>query len=426
MSPISGTVASGTHAGLDFGTTNSTLGIAARGAPPRLLPVEGEALTIPSALFFSLEDGHTYFGRKAVSEYVEGAEGRFMRALKSILGTSLMNETTLVGRERKSFQDLIGRFLRHMRERLESAGVQADKVVLGRPVHFIDDDPAADATAEAQLAAAARAEGFAHVEFQYEPVAAALYRESVLQAEELALIVDIGGGTSDFSVVRLSPERARAHDRSADILASTGVHVGGTDFDRLLSIRHVMPHFGLGSLYADGKRSLPVWYFNDMATWHRINLLYTPKVLRDIRDLERAAAEPERLDRFRHLVEYRSGHRLAGAVEAGKIRLTDAPDTEIVLDEPGLDFALTVSRAAFEDATQDLVGRIQASLAEALATAGVSAEAVDSVILTGGGAEVPAVRRAATASLPHAQVIRSDAFGSVGLGLALDAARRFG
>ena len=220
-----------------------------------------------------------------MSEYVEGAEGRFMRALKSILGTSLMNETTLVGRERKSFQDLIGRFLRHMRERLESAGVQADKVVLGRPVHFIDDDPAADATAEAQLAAAARAEGFAHVEFQYEPVAAALYRESMLDAEELALIVDIGGGTSDFSVVRLSPERARAHDRSSDILASTGVHVGGTDFDRLLSIRHVMPHFGLGSLYADGKRSLPVWYFNDMATWHRINLLYTPKVLRDIRDL---------------------------------------------------------------------------------------------------------------------------------------------
>lgn len=416
-------------AGLDFGTTNSTLGVAARGGPAQLLPVEGDATTIPSALFFSLEDGRTYFGRQAVREYVEGAEGRFMRALKSILGTSLMKETTLIGRERMSFQDLIGRFLRHMRERLEAANVPADRIVLGRPVHFVDDDPVADRTAQDQLAAAARAEGFSHVEFQFEPVAAALYRESAIDREELALIVDIGGGTSDFSLVRLSPERARASDgasdRSGDILASAGVHIGGTDFDRMMSIRTVMPHFGLGTMTSDGKRSLPVWYFNDMATWHRINFLYTPQVRRDIAALAREAAEPARVERFAHLIEHRSGHRLAGAVEAAKISLTDAPHASVHLPEPGLDVDLPVSQAAFAAATQELVARIGRTLKETLDSAGVAHAAVDSVILTGGGAEVPAIQAAVTALLPQSALLRSDAFGSVGMGLALDAARRF-
>ncbi|MEX6506507.1 Hsp70 family protein [Jiella sp. M17.18] len=425
-----------TFAGLDFGTTNSTLGLASPGGEPRLLPVEGDALTIPSALFFSLEDGETYFGRAAVFEYVDGAEGRFMRALKSILGTSLMEETTQVGRERMTFVDLIGRFLRHLKQQLDQeadrlagapggAAVAADTVVLGRPVHFVDEDEAADRAAQDQLEAAARAQGFRHIEFQFEPVAAALYYERQVTAEELALVVDIGGGTSDFSVVRLSPERSRATDRLSDILASTGVHVGGTDFDRLLSIAAVMPLLGLGSETADGKRRMPVWYFNDMATWHRINTLYTPKIARDIAGLKKEAAEPDKLARFEHMLRHRSGHRLAGAVETAKIALSDAGETLIRLKEAGLLLEAPATRAEFEQATAELVGRIGSAVDHSLAVAGVAPEAVETVILTGGGAQVPAVRAAATSRFPAARIAQSDAFGSVGLGLAIDAARRF-
>ncbi|MEH6717422.1 MAG: Hsp70 family protein [Aurantimonas endophytica] len=418
------------YPGLDFGTTNSTLALAGRGASPRLVALEGEHVTIPSALFYSLEDGQTYFGRAAVFEYVDGAEGRFMRALKSILGTSLMQEKTAVGRQRLSFQELIGHFLRHLRVKLETeaandAGVVADQIVLGRPVHFVDEDAAADREAEGQLEAAARAEGFRHIEFQFEPVAAALYFERQVNAEQLALVVDIGGGTSDFSVVRLSPERAKASDRRSDILASTGVHVGGTDFDRLLSIAEMMPHFGLGSETADGKRRLPVWYFNDMATWHRINTLYTPKILRDIGQMKKEAAEPQKLARFEHLLSHRSGHRLAGAVESAKIALSAEDETLIKLEERGLSLAAPASRQRFDDATGELVGRIEGAIDAALAEAGVAAEAIETVILTGGGAQVPAVAMAATGRFPNARVARSDAFGSVGLGLAIDAARRF-
>ncbi|WP_159587809.1 Hsp70 family protein [Chelativorans xinjiangense] len=414
------------HCGVDFGTTNSTVGLCAGGSDPFLIPVEGDHITIPSALFFSLEDGSVHFGRSAVHEYMDGAEGRFMRALKSILGTSLMKETTQVGRNRMTFQGLIGRFLRHLKERLEQhPRGMPDHVVLGRPVFFVDGDETADRAAQDQLEAAARAEGFRHIEFQFEPVAAALHVERALNEEALSLVVDIGGGTSDFSVLRLSPERSRAADRRGDILSTSGVHVGGTDFDRCLSIAKAMPHMGLGTKTRDGKRHLPVWYFNDMATWHRINQLYTARTLRDIQSLAREAAEPEKLARFEHLLAHRSGHRLAAQVEKAKIELTDAPDTVIHLDEPGLSLALPVGRGAFEAASAELVAKIGVAIDDALLGAGVAAGAIETVILTGGGAQVPLVQTAATSRFPDARITRSDQFGSVGLGLAVDAARRF-
>ncbi|HEY4193664.1 MAG TPA: Hsp70 family protein [Mesorhizobium sp.] len=413
--------------GVDFGTTNSTVGLCVPGGIPALIPLEADHVTIPSALFYSLEDGKTYFGRAAVFEYMDGAEGRFMRALKSILGSSLMKDTTQVGRERLRFEAIIGRFLRHLRGRLEAEHGQApEQVVLGRPVRFVDEDDEADAQAQAQLEAAARMEGFRHIEFQFEPVAAALNHERALNGEQLALVVDIGGGTSDFSVLRLSPERARQADRLSDILSTTGVHVGGTDFDKQLNIAKVMPHLGLGSTTLDGKRQLPVWYFNDLATWHRINTLYTQKNGRDIQALTREAAEPQKLERYAHVLKNRSGHRLAGEVEKAKIALTDDHAGIIALREPGLALEVPVTRGEFEAASADLVSKIGASIEDALRLAGIQAAAIETVILTGGGVQVPVVEMAAVSRFPGARIARSDRFGSVGLGLAIDAARRFG
>lgn len=329
-----------------------------------------------------------------------------------------------MGRERLRFEAIIGRFLRHLRGRLEAErGAAPEQVVLGRPVRFVDE---ADRQAEAQLEAAARMEGFRHVEFQFEPVAAALSHERAIGAEQLALVVDIGGGTSDFSVLRLSPERARRADRLDDILSTAGVHIGGTDFDRQFSIARVMPHLGLGSSTLDGKRRLPVWYFKDMATWHRINTLYTQRNAGDIRMLLRQAAEPEKLERYAHLLRHRSGHRLAAEVETAKIALTGTEATTIALREPGLTLEVPATRAEFEAASRDLVRRIGASIDDTLGQAGIGADAIETVILTGGGVQVPAVEKAATARFGHARMSRSDRFGSVGLGLAIDAARRFG
>lgn len=413
--------------GLDFGTTNSTLGLATSNAGPSLVALEDAHSTIPSAMFFSLEDHATHFGRRAVFEYVDGAEGRFMRALKSVLGTSLMAETTRVGRQRLGFGDIIGLFLKSLKDKAEIfADGPIERVVLGRPVHFVDDDETADRTAQDQLEAAARAQGFSEIAFQFEPVAAALDYERQTSSEELALVVDIGGGTSDFCIVRLSPEGARRADRKDDILAHSGVHIGGTDFDKVLSIAKMMPALGLGTATKDGKRRLPVWYFNDLATWHRINLLYTPKIARDLLELRREAAEPERLTDFMTILEHRSGHRLAGKVEAAKILLTDAEETVIALKEPGLDLSQPVTRDAFEASVAGLVDGIGGAVSECLVKAGVAPEAIETLILTGGSTQIPAVRRRVTALFPGARIVETDAFGSVGLGLSVDAGRKFG
>ena len=259
-----------TFGGIDFGTSNSTVGVIEDGQP-RLVPLEGEQVTLPSAVFFNFDDDRTYVGRRAIADYTDGVEGRLMRALKSVLGSSLVHEKTRIKKRQMAFTDIIGLFIAQLKTRMEAhTGQAVGPVVLGRPVQFVDDDAEADRNAQNELERAARAQGFRDIAFQYEPIAAALDYERTVQREELALIVDMGGGTSDFSVVRVSPERAVAADRSGDILANRGVHIGGTDFDRLLSIDSVMRELGYLTQTKDGKRNLPAAYFVDLATQQRI------------------------------------------------------------------------------------------------------------------------------------------------------------
>jgi hypothetical chaperone protein len=147
-------------------------------------------------------------------------------------------------------------FLRNLKEKAEAfAGQEIASVVLGRPVRFVDDDDQADARAQSVLERVARQAGFREIAFAYEPIAAAHHYEQTVLREELVLIADIGGGTSDFSIVRVGPERRGRADRSGDVLASTGVRIGGTDLDAALSLASVMPLLGLGTQLV--KKNLP-------------------------------------------------------------------------------------------------------------------------------------------------------------------------
>jgi hypothetical chaperone protein len=415
-----------THCGMDFGTSNSTVAVAGGNAAPRLLALEGSAVTIPSVIFFSFEEEAVHFGRAAVSEYVTGADGRLMRSLKSVLGTSLFSDTTRIKRRAMPFSEILGTFIGELRNRAASAiGDLPESVVVGRPVHFVDDDEEADAEAQRQLASAVRAQGFQNIEFQFEPIAAALDYEQQTEREELGLVVDIGGGTSDFTVIRVSPERARAIDRTADILSTAGVHVGGTDFDRLLSLRKIMPQLGYRTLTRDGKRPLPSAPFYDMATWHRINRLYNQHTLLELRSTRREAEYPERVALMITLVEDRQGHRLAGRVEETKIALTDVTEAEFAFQSRDVSLSARVTRADLTHALEDSVERIDRTIGTALHAAGVTAPAIETLILTGGSTQVPTVSARLAELFPTAKAVATDAFGSVGLGLALDAARRF-
>jgi hypothetical chaperone protein len=402
------------------------LAIAAPGEAPQLLPLEDESPTLPSAIFFSFEDDTTRFGRAAVAEYVTGADGRLMRSLKSMLGTTLFDETTRVKRRSLPFSEILGIFIGELRRRAE-LGLDGSlaNVVVGRPVQFVDGDPAADAEAQRQLEGAVRAQGFAHVEFQFEPIAAALDYEQQVTAEELALVIDIGGGTSDFSVIRLSPVRAAAAERHEDILATAGVHIGGTDFDRLLSMREVMPLLGYRTLTRDGKRPLPSGPYYDLATWHRINRLYNFGTLQDLRVTAREAEHPELVAQMIAVVADRLGHRLAAAVEDAKIALTADRAAEVTFASTGVDIRAGVSRDDLALALRDAVQRIVGTIDHALGLAGLGQGDIQTLILTGGSTQIPAIMTALRTLFADARVVSTDAFGSVGLGLALEAARRF-
>jgi hypothetical chaperone protein len=411
--------------GIDFGTSNSTIAVS-DGAGARLVALEGGRSTLPSAIFFPFDDASALFGRAAMDAYVGGEHGRLMRALKSILGTSLIDEKTRIGRRSISFAEVLRAFFDFLKDSAEAhLGRGLDQVVLGRPVRFVDDDDAADAAAERTLEAVARTCGFREVAFQYEPIAAALDYEQRVGREEIALIVDIGGGTSDFSIVRVSPQRAAKTDRRDDVLANAGVHIGGTDFDRLLSLARVMPHFGYGSWTIDRKRQLPSRYFHDLATWQFINWLYTGKVMSELKQIRYEAERRDLLDRFIRLVEERRGHSLALAVEGAKIDLTSNASASIEMASFGETAPIVVERADFDAAIGQAVSRVVGAVRELLTAAGVKPELVDHVFITGGSSSVPLLRAAITALLPAAEVVTGDLFGSVGVGLALDARRKF-
>jgi hypothetical chaperone protein len=298
--------------------------------------------------------------------------------------------------------------------------------VLGRPVQFVDDDPEADGEAQQQLIAAARSAGFRHIEPQLEPIAAALAYERSVRSEELALVADIGGGTSDFSIVRVSPERARKADRRDDILGSSGVHVGGTDFDRLLSMATLMPYLGLRSKLTIKGMDAPSWYFADLATWHRINFLYDPKVIAEIRTVRRDSAEPVKIDRLLRVIEQRMGHEMLGRIETAKIALGTEEAATLPLAGITRGMALRIERRRLEAAIAESLERIEGRIGEVLQLAGLEAAAIRTVFLTGGSCGLPAVRAAITSAVPGAQIVAGDAFGSVATGLAIDADRRFG
>jgi len=416
--------------GLDFGTSNSTVAVEGA-AGVELVPLEGVHRTLPSSVFFDFADGSAIFGRAALKAYVEGADGRLMRSLKSVLGTALMNETTRIKTRAYTFKDIIGLIVARLkREADAAAGTDVTRVVMGRPVHFVDDDPAADRLAQDALEEIARAQGFREIAFQYEPIAAALAYEQGADKEEYALIADIGGGTSDFSVVRVSPAGKSRSDRAGDVLANKGVHIGGTDVDRLFSMKAVMPTLGQGSemRLPFGDKILPVAnaFFVDLATWHRINLLYTPKVSRELKEMERHSLSPEKIARLAEVIESRRGHSVALAVESAKIDLSTSVKAVIDLSEVERNFFIEASGRTLHEAIIDQLGALSRTLRETLKDSGLSGERIDAVFLTGGSTAIPAVRAAVTAQTPNAIVVEGDMFGAVGLGLGLDAKRKFG
>lgn len=424
------------YCAIDFGTSNSAIAIPAPDEGMRLVELEPGHSTMPTAVFYfvdgpELNGPPRAFGRAAVAAYVDGIDGRLMRSMKSILGSTLVDQTTDVGGGRGvRYIDIIAGYLRHLKSRAEAqAQGPISRAVLGRPVFFIDNDAERDGQAEAALEFAARSVGFEEVHFQFEPIAAAFDYERTIDREEIVLVADIGGGTSDFSIVRVGPERAKRLERKNDILANHGVHVAGTDFDRRIELAAILPEFGYGgfgpSVNGAPPREVPSAVYFDLATWHLINTVYSPQRVAELRQMRTFYAEATHHRRLMTVVTERLGHELVARAEQAKIDVAEGSDTTIGLGHVEARLAVTLSERDAVAAIESDIERIVDTARATAQQAGIAPERIAALYFTGGSTGFRLLAERIAAAFPTARAVRGDRFASVATGLGLHAARRF-
>lgn len=393
--------------GIDFGTTNSALSVYRNGTV-EVLAVDGNGGAgelMRSVLYFS-EENEIYAGHEAISQYVsDGAAGRFMQSIKTFLPNTSFDSTEIFGK-RYMIDDLVAIILRKLKARGEAhVGCPVDSVVLGRPVVF-STDAAKDAVAEKRLEKAARKAGFKNIWFQYEPVAAALAFESTLQAgqERTVFIGDFGGGTSDFSVIRVKGGAFDRSDRRSDVLSLGGVYVAGDKFDSQIMWDKVAHHFGRYARYRTmGKEewvSIPKSIIYTLCQWHRIPLLRARKTRELIRVIKGTTDDRRALEHLENIISDNYGFFLFQAIEKAKCELSDREQALVSFTERDLCISEALGKGEFETLNAENFRQIADCIDEVVARSGLLPAQIDTVFLTGG-----------TSRIPHIQTLFAERFG---------------
>lgn len=415
-----------TICGLDFGTSNTTLGISQQGKI-HLAKLENNKPPIRSAIYY---DNHLHefsFGQQGIDAYFENASGRLMMALKSVLGSNIMHDKTLIGKNWISYADILGHFIAFIKTKAEiEFSTELTHVVAGRPVKFHDHDLEKDKIAQNMLEDILKKQGFKEIIFQYEPIAAAKTYETTLQNEELAFIIDMGGGTSDFTIIRLDANKT-VHDRKQDVLANDGIHIAGTDFDRNLSLAKIMPLLGLHSLMRGSSSDIevPSYFYQDLTTWHKLHQLYNNKTLASLQQLQAIAYEKNLIQRLIEVIEHKNAHQLLEIVEQGKKQLSQQEQINLNLDLIETDLSTLISQTEFNNAIQTQLDAILNKIHETIRLACIKPSDITALFYTGGTTQIPLIRKEINKIFPHAKTIQGDVFGSVGAGLTIDAVEKF-
>jgi hypothetical chaperone protein len=400
--------------GIDFGTTNSAVAIANDAGDVQLVPLTG-APHWRTVLYFE-PGGALTAGAPAIARYLETeGDGRLIQSIKSHLASATFSRTTIFGR-RWQLEDMIAAYLRQIR-----AAAPIDlgtRAVVGRPVRYWGAESADDdARAVARMRDALGKAGFDEVVFEYEPVGAAARYAAGLAREEQIVVADFGGGTTDFSVVRVP---------SGTVLATGGIGVSGDAFDARVIDAIVAPALGRGTRYRDemgGEAPVPAWIYGHLRRWHYLSFLKEASTLRLLDRVARGALEPARIERLQRVVDEDLGMGLHRAVEGAKVRLSKSDRDRVALDAIELDLAVT--RTSFEGWLADDLAAIDRVLDDVLARAGVAANDVDRVFATGGTSLVPVVRERLAARFGADKLVGGEELTSVAWGLAARARQVF-
>lgn len=419
--------------GVDFGTTNSSIA-RCRGrsgavdlARFRLLGESTESYR--SLLYLEHIRDHgksrlaSWTGPEGIEHYLSReASGRLIQSLKTFLTSRTLQSTEIFGR-RLTVEDLIARILRDFREVAERQfEVSITSAVAGRPVRFVgaasEED---DLYAEGRLRTAFQLAGFEIVKFVPEPVAAAHYYQSTLERDELILIGDFGGGTSDFSLIRVGPTIRRRGRTQEDILCNAGIGIAGDAFDAKI-VRHlVSPHLGAGTKIRSIDKILPVpgWVYTKLERWHHLSLLKARDTMNLLQSVKGQALEPEKIEALIHLVNEDLGYRLHQAVQRTKYQVSVAEVARLHLSDGSIDINAIAQRSCFESWIAEEVSAIENCVDSLLRDANVHSTAVNMVFLTGGSSFVPAVRRIFERRFGADRIPTGSEFTSVAQGLAL-------
>jgi hypothetical chaperone protein len=418
--------------GLDFGTTNSAIAVAASDRRARLATFADAAATtnnfrsilyFPAKERFSQQKTETKAGPEAINAYLDAdTKGRLIVSIKSYLASRLFTSTTINGRH-YTLEDLIAIILRRLRMAvMEQFDTAAARVVLGRPVRFSGADNETDeALALQRLQAAAELAGFEQISFELEPVAAAYQYETQLDHDELVLIGDFGGGTSDFTLAQLGPGRRQAGRNP--VIGTSGVAIAGDTFDSRIMMRLVAPKLGLGSNYISLGKELPVpvWVYSQLSSWHHMFLLKDPKTMSVLQQVKNQASERAKVAALIQIINENLGYALYRAVEQTKVGLTDRELAAFVFTQSTVQMEDSLQRWQFESWIQDDIQNIASCIRSLLDQCGVKHTDIDSIFLTGGSSFVPVVRRFFSRTFGADKLRSGEELTTVAKGLALRA-----
>jgi hypothetical chaperone protein len=408
--------------GIDFGTTNSALAI---------LDTENNQLvklfTIPSLLFFPepskpKEQVVPTVGHDATSLYVQNRmRGRFMKSIKKVLPNKSFIDTK-IGSKSYRAEDLVALVLIHLKKLADDfIGENIKTAVIGRPVVF-DENPEKDAIAQERLSKAAQIAGFEDFFFQMEPIGAAFTYERQIENQQLVLVADFGGGTSDFSLMRLNPEAINKADRQADMIAQGGIYIGGDSFDSDIMWHKGTPHFGRGvkEEFTPGKPlDLPLSYFHNICSWERMNFLDSLRMRISITKSYNFSGKDYRVKNLQTLIEDNLGYILFKQIEKTKIELTATENATFEFIEHEIDINETISIQEFEhEIINENLEKIESYLQDFLEKNSIKSQDVDVVFMTGGTSMVKPLKNIFTKRFGEDKIKSGDNFNSVAMGLA--------
>lgn len=422
--------------GLDFGTTNSSIALTDPQGHVEVARFPAAAALTESYRSLLYLERHreaarstvkSWSGPEGIERYLRSDEkGRLIQSLKSFLASRSLQTTEVFGRPFR-LEALIAKILRDIRVLAEKQfGSNLPDVVVGRPVRFVGaESEEDDEYAMSRLGESLKEAGFTHISFEFEPVAAAYHYESTLKQDELILIGDFGGGTSDFSLVQVGPSFSTNSTGTRRVLGNEGLGLAGDAFDAKL-IRHLIsPALGAGTSLRSGGKLLPVpnWVYFKLERWHHLSFLKSQETLNMLTSVARQALEPEKIRALLYLVRHDMGYQLHRAIQKLKASLSQQDTASFRFDDGDGEIRAEVTRLQFESWISEELGAVETSVDMLLTKTGIPARDVDRVFLTGGSSFVPAVRRIFESRFGREKIRTGGEFTSVARGLALRSLR---